>query len=204
MLLVAICGAVLIVLYSRQPSAANAEPSAFSFSFGGSALTSQLATANGDLALAQAELARMNEIFQFSSQYGIGADLARSIHDIAQAEGIAPELAFRLVSIESRFNERATSPVGAVGLTQLMLPTARYFQKGITREQLYDRETNLRIGFRYLRTLIREQDGDIRLALLIYNRGPVAVNTAMARGADPGNGYDTAVMQGYKGSGIVE
>lgn len=202
--LVAICGAVLIVLYSRKPSAANAEPSAFSFSFGQSDLTGQLATANGDLALAKAELARLNEIFQFSSQYGIGADLARSIYDIAQAEGIAPELAFRLVSIESRFNERAVSPVGAVGLTQLMLPTARYFEKGVTREQLNDREINLRIGFRYLRSLIREQDGNVRLALLIYNRGPVAVNNARAQGIDPGNGYDTAVMKGYKGTGIVE
>lgn len=204
-LLLAICGAAVVLYQSRKPQDANAQPSAFSFSLrGASDLNDQLAEASGDLALAQAQIDRMNKVFRFSSHYGIGADLAQSIHDIALAEGIAPELAFRLVSIESEFNERAVSPVGAVGLTQLMLPTAKYFQKDVTREQLYKREVNLRIGFRYLRSLIREQDGDVRLALLIYNRGPVAVNAARAKGIDPGNGYDRMVMKGYLGNGIVE
>ena len=106
--------------------------------------------------------------------------------------------------LESEFNERATSPVGAVGLTQLMLPTARYFQKGITRDGLYDRDTNLRIGFRYLRGLIRENEGDVRIALLMYNRGPVAVQRARREGRDPSNGYDRLVLSGYRGDGVVE
>ena len=134
----------------------------------------------------------------------MGADLATSIYDISLAEGIEPELGFRLVRVESEFNERATSPVGAVGLTQLMLPTARYFQKGITREQLYDRDTNLRIGFRYLRTLVRENKGNVRLALLVYNRGPVAVQAAQEQGLDPSNGYERVVLGDYRGRGTME
>ena len=113
-------------------------------------------------------------------------------------------LAFRLVRVESEFNEKATSPVGAVGLTQLMPSTARYFQKGITKNQLYDRETNLRLGFRYLRTLINEYDGNLKLALLVYNRGPAAVERARAAGLDPANGYDRMVAGGYKGNGGVD
>jgi soluble lytic murein transglycosylase-like protein len=164
----------------------------------------ELEAARGELDLANAQLQRWNSIYKFSSRYRIGADLAASIHDVALAEGIEPELAFRLVKVESQFNERATSPVGAIGLTQLMLPTARYFEKGVTRERLYDRETNLRIGFRYLRTLVREYKGDVRLALLVYNRGPLAVETLRGMGLDPSNGYDASVMKGYSGRGVVD
>ena len=142
--------------------------------------------------------------FHITSTFKIAADLATSIYDISLAEGIDPQLAFRLVRVESEFNERATSPVGAVGLTQLMLPTARYFQKGITRDQLYDRETNLRIGFRYLRSLVREYKGNVQLALLVYNRGPQAVQNSRDQGLDPSNGYERVVMKGYKGRGIID
>src|SRR5215207_3570454 len=164
----------------------------------------ELESARGSLDLANAQLQRWNRIYNYSSRYRIGADLAASIHDIALAEGIEPDLAFRLVRVESEFNERATSPVGAVGLTQLMLPTARYFEKGITREGLYDRETNLRIGFRYLRTLVREYKGNVQLALLVYNRGPQAVQNSRDQGLDPSNGYERVVMKGYKGRGVID
>ena len=167
-------------------------------------MRAQLDQTRGELDLANAQLQRWNRIYNYSSRYNIGADLAAAIHDISLAEGIEPELAFRLVKIESQFKERATSPVGAVGLTQLMLPTARYFEKGVTRERLYDRELNLRVGFRYLRTLIREYDGDVQLALLVYNRGPQAVEAARDKGRDPSNGYEHAVMQGYSGAATVD
>jgi soluble lytic murein transglycosylase-like protein len=164
----------------------------------------ELDKTRGELDLANAQLARWNKIFTYSSQYRISADLAADIYDISQAEGIAPDLAFRLVRVESEFNERATSPVGAVGLTQLMPETANWFEKGVTRARLYDRQTNLRVGFRYLRTLIKEQKGNVKMALLVYNRGPVAVNAARANGENPSNGYDNAVTRGYKGSGVVD
>lgn len=167
-------------------------------------IQSELDATRGELDLANAQLARWNQVFNFSSRYRIAADLAADIYDIANAEGIEPELAFRLVRTESEFNERATSPVGAVGLTQVMPATARYFEKGATRASLYDRKTNLRVGFRYLRTLIKQQDGDVKMALLVYNRGPVAVTKARASGVNPSNGYDRIVMKGYKGDGVVD
>jgi soluble lytic murein transglycosylase-like protein len=167
-------------------------------------LRNQLDAARGELELANSQLDRWHRIFAFSSRFSVPADLAGSIYDISLAEGIEPELAFRLVRVESEFNERATSPVGAVGLTQVMLPTARYFEKGITREQLYDRNTNLRIGMRYLRTLIREYKGNVQIALLVYNRGPAAVMASRENGQDPSNGYDRVIMRGYKGRGVVD
>jgi soluble lytic murein transglycosylase-like protein len=162
------------------------------------------ANASGELELARNQLARADKVIAYSSAYKIPADLAASIYDIALAEGIEPDLGFRLVRLESDFNERATSPVGALGLTQLMPPTARYFDKSATRENLYERDRNLRIGFRYLRTLIREYKGDLKLALLVYNRGPAAVEAALDMGLDPANGYDRIVMKGYRGQGTVD
>ena len=190
---------------SRSPSEASAQTASFLEERSAmQRMELELNAARGELDLANAQLARWNRVFTYSSKYNIGADLAADIFDIANAEGIEPDLAFRLVRVESQFNERATSPVGAVGLTQLMPATAKYFEKGVTRAKLYDRRTNLRIGFRYLRTLIREQKGNVKMALLVYNRGPVAVNAARARGANPSNGYDHAVTKGYSGRGVVD
>jgi soluble lytic murein transglycosylase-like protein len=124
--------------------------------------------------------------------------------DVAQAEGIDPELAFRLVKLESDFNVHATSPVGALGLTQVMPSTARFYDRGITAQRLYDPNTNLRIGFRYLRGLVNEYNGNVGLALVVYNRGPAAVAKSQALGNNPSNGYDRILTKGYRGRGIVD
>jgi soluble lytic murein transglycosylase-like protein len=76
-------------------------------------------------------------------------------------------------------------------------------EKGVTREQLFDPRTNLRIGFRYLRSLLDQYHGDVRLALLAYNRGEDAVWRDVRAGINPGNGYDRFVMQDYKGKGLL-
>ena len=205
-MLAAFAASVGYAVNDSGPAEAKAEAPRFPVVIGSEAtrLRAELDAARGELDLANAQLDRWHKIFNFSSQYRVGADLATSIYDISLAEGIEPELGFRLVRVESEFNERATSPVGAIGLTQLMLPTARYFQKGLTREGLYDRETNLRIGFRYLRTLVREYKGDVQLALLVYNRGPAAVEKSREQGLDPSNGYERVVMKGYKGKGVID
>jgi soluble lytic murein transglycosylase-like protein len=126
--------------------------------------------------------------------YRVPDALAADIHEAAVANDIDPEIAFGLVRTESGFRTSATSPVGAVGLTQLMPATARWMQPGVTRSQLRDEETNLRIGFRYLRELIDKYDGDTRMALLAYNRGPGTVDRVLKRGGNPDNGYARKVM----------
>ena len=147
-------------------------------------------------------LRHWHRVYRLAGHYGVSPDLAATIHDIALAEGIEPDLGFRLVRAESEFNERATSPVGAVGLTQVMPGTARHYVRGVSRRHLYDRRLNLHVGFRYLRGLIREYKS-LRLALLVYNRGPVAVDAALKRGDDPANGYEEVVAKGYEGRGVV-
>ncbi|MFW6079729.1 MAG: transglycosylase SLT domain-containing protein, partial [Gemmatimonadota bacterium] len=129
-------------------------------------------------------------------RYGITRDLAEDIYDTAVDEGIEPEIAFGLVNTESAFRPRAVSSVGARGLTQLMPATAGWLQPGLSGEQIFDRDTNLRLGFRYLNQLIDQYDGDLRLALLAYNRGPGTVDRVLARGGNPDNGYADMVLGG--------
>lgn len=152
---------------------------------------------------AHLDLGRWHRVYSFASRYRITPELAGAIHDAAVGEGIEPELAFRVVRVESEFNERATSRVGAVGLTQLMPATARHFVPNVTRKQLYNRDLNLRVGFRYLRGLIKEYKS-VRLALLVYNRGPVAVQAALDSGQDPANGYERVVLGDYRGRGLLD
>jgi soluble lytic murein transglycosylase-like protein len=149
-----------------------------------------------------AQLERWNAIYTNSRRYKITTELSAAIYDAAVAEDIDPALAFPLVRLESRFKERALSSVGAVGLTQLMVNTARGYIPGVTREDLYDRDLNLTIGFRHLRSLIR-QYRDVQIALLVYNRGGEAVALDRELGLDPSNGYDRIVLKGYRGKGVL-
>jgi Transglycosylase SLT domain len=89
------------------------------------------------------------------------------ISKIAIETGLDPKLLHALVIIESAYNVRAVSPVGARGLTQLMPGTAA--ELGV--RDVYDTEQNLRAGARYLAIQIG-RFSDIRLALAAYNSGP--------------------------------
>jgi soluble lytic murein transglycosylase-like protein len=191
-----------MLVKSQQPEDARAEAGSLLL-LGGSSQDrrAELDDLRGELDLATAELERLREIVEYSARYAIGADLASDIMDVALAEGIDPELAFRLVKLESDFNPKAMSPVGALGLTQLMFPTARYFDRSVTKDDLLKPRTNLRIGFRYLRTLLSEYKS-VRTAVLVYNRGPVAVESAISEGRDPANGYERVILKGYKGDGL--
>jgi hypothetical protein len=134
------------------------------------------------------------------ADFELSRDLAEDIYDMAQEAGIDPEVAFGLVMAESSFKNSSTSRVGAVGLTQLMPSTARWLEPGTTREDLRDTETNLRIGFRYLKDLIDKYDGNVDLALTAYNRGPGTVDRVLKRGGNPDNGYADFVKTGEVGS----
>lgn len=134
------------------------------------------------------EAERLGEEYR-TQGYRVTPQLAVQIGKAAAEFEIEPNVAFGLVRAESSFRNVATSPVGAVGLTQLMPRTAAWMEPGVSRAQLRDPETNLRIGFKYLRYLLDKYEGDEKLALLAYNRGPGTVDNALRRGRNPDNGY---------------
>jgi soluble lytic murein transglycosylase-like protein len=160
-------------------------------------LGQQLDAANGEVALAKLQLDRANAILANSAKYQIPADLAAAIYDIALAEGIDPALGYQLVKIESSFKADARSSAGALGYTQVQPATAKFYEPSVTEKELFQRDVNLRIGFRFLNDLLERFDRDTHLALLAYNRGPTKVTQILARGGDPANGYSAAVLKGY-------
>jgi hypothetical protein len=211
LLVLGFCAATGVIAASREPATVNAEPapkaerSSFFITPGEARkLQNELASTRGELDLVRAQFDRASHIIEYSRRYAITAGMAASIFDAALGEGIDPDLAFRLVRLESEFNPRAKSPVGAVGLTQLMPTTATQYQKGVTVQDLYDGDTNLKIGFRYLRNLLKLYGGNVEVALVAYNRGEDAVDADRKAGRDPRNGYQRRVMGNYRGTGIVQ
>ncbi|MDP9132079.1 MAG: transglycosylase SLT domain-containing protein, partial [Nitrospirota bacterium] len=98
---------------------------------------------------------------------------------------VDPYLAAAIIREESQYDEKALSVVGAVGLMQLMPVTAnavaqRYGFPSVGREELFDRETNIRLGVRYLGQLLDQYGGNVAYAVAAYNAGPIAVNNWMA------------------------
>jgi hypothetical protein len=96
----------------------------------------------------------------------------------AEAYDIPVDLFRRLVQQESGFDPNAVSPVGARGLGQVMPATARdpgYGVRPLAAEDLMNPSENLRFSAEYLSAMLREFDGNERLALAAYNAGPGAV-----------------------------
>ena len=93
------------------------------------------------------------------------------MRDAAQRRGIDPYLVAAVVREESSYYPKATSPVGARGLMQLMPTTARLMSPG---GDLEDPGFNIELGTRFLAGLMREFI-DPRLALAAYNAGPTRV-----------------------------
>ena len=81
---------------------------------------------------------------------------------------------------ESAFNPRAVSRSGAVGLMQLMPPTARHTASRARLEQpsqrdLFDPVANIELGAHYLAELMDRYDGHRVLVAGAYNAGPSRV-----------------------------
>ena len=98
--------------------------------------------------------------------------IVKQASEIAQGYNIEPRLVLAIIQQESRFNARARSHKGAIGLMQLLPETASRF--GVSN--IYNPEQNIKGGVRYLSWLLNEYRGDVALALAGYNAGEKAVD----------------------------
>jgi len=127
------------------------------------------------------------------------------IREASVTHGIDYELLQAMIATESGFNPQAVSPKGAIGLMQLIPPTAaRYGVKddkySLAEEKLTDPEINIRAGSRYLNYLIKLFPGQIELAIAAYNAGEGAVKRAGNKIPDypETQNYVKTVMQLYQ------
>ncbi|SNB45850.1 tetratricopeptide repeat protein [Geobacter sp. DSM 9736] len=97
----------------------------------------------------------------------------------ATQQGIPDSLVYSIIRAESSYLPTALSPVGAVGLMQLMPATASAVAKQPVPEvksRLVQPDFNIRLGTKHMKDLLRTYDGDLVSAVAAYNAGAGNVN----------------------------
>jgi len=120
----------------------------------------------------------------------------------ARKNDLDPLLLAALARVESGFNPFATSDVGARGLLQLTPWTGRSLATtgGVplnASAELYDIETNISLGARYLADLLQQFD-TVDQALLAYNRGATGARAVLKTPDAP------RALAGYPHTVLVE
>lgn len=101
-----------------------------------------------------------------------------------------------IIAIESRGNYQATNQGGyaGIGLTQLVLSTARMYDKDVQQSELLTIPKNLQIAMKYFIDLLERFHGNSAIAVIAWNRGPNGVDRLFALGQSPENGYTMKVF----------
>lgn len=120
--------------------------------------------------------------------------IAKAIHRNCLIYKRDPDFVLALIEIESNFNPKAISSVGAEGLMQVM---PHWKEQLAIAGDLKNPEVNIKYGiqiFGFYDTMYK----DVETALMAYNRGPRNVDNDLMRGADPSrNGYADKFMKVY-------
>jgi len=106
-----------------------------------------------------------------------------SVERHAKANGIPPELAHAVVTVESRYNPNARGSGGVMGLMQIKHRTAMGIGYRGSAAGLLDAETNLQYGMRYLAGAYKLAGGDTCGTIVKYSGGHRAsrMNSHQAR-----------------------
>jgi hypothetical protein len=102
------------------------------------------------------------------------AFIERRLRKIAREMGVAPGLALSMAKVESKFDHKAVSAKGAIGVLQVM-PHVAWEEYEVTAEKLFDPDVNIRIGLTVMKSLLRRFEHNLDLSLAAYNAGPTRV-----------------------------
>jgi len=122
------------------------------------------------------------------------------ISEAAQAYGLPFAFIKAVIRIESNFNPKAVSRVGAMGLMQLMPGTAE--DMGVSDP--FDPRQNIFGGTKYLRLMTNRYNGDINLVLSAYHAGPGNVDKVSGVPFDATQDYVRNVYGWYQRYGQQE
>lgn len=93
------------------------------------------------------------------------------IQSYAKEYGVPVALAHAIVKVESNFNAKARGRAGEIGLMQIKPATARMMGYSGSAKGLYDPETNIKFGMKYLAKAHELSGGTTCGTVLKYNAG---------------------------------
>ncbi|UYJ16944.1 MAG: lytic transglycosylase domain-containing protein [Veillonellaceae bacterium] len=95
------------------------------------------------------------------------------IEKSAEEQHVSPSLLQAVILTESKFDAKAVSHVGAVGMMQLMPETAEWIseESGLPADDLNRPDENIPLGAWYLNFLLKKYHNNEVLALAAYNAG---------------------------------
>lgn len=120
--------------------------------------------------------------FELPKQKLTKEEIKRRLVFWAVKRNLQPSLVLSVAQVESGFNPELVSPVGAIGLMQIMPSNAKRVRK--TVQQLMDAEHSAQGGTQILDEDIRAQRGSVRKGLQQYNGGPTCVRIIEECGTD--------------------
>jgi soluble lytic murein transglycosylase-like protein len=128
--------------------------------------------------------------------------LAHTIVEESERYGLDPTLTFAVIRVESGGYHLAVSPVGALGLMQLLPSTAEELARkhGLSwrgPNSLFDPILNVKLGTAYLSQLERKY-GSMNTALAAYNWGPGRIDRRLRSGGSVPRIYREQVMKFYE------
>ena len=113
--------------------------------------------------------------------------------DQAAAEAqLDPRLIAAVIRVETNYHPSAESYKGAVGMMQIMPPTAKSILQerefeGLSLKDMEEPEVNIRVGTWYLAMLLNKHDQDVVKAVASYNAGPANVSDWLEKGVWDGS-----------------
>ncbi len=125
--------------------------------------------------------------------YHTARDIAAAIYKYARRNQRDPDLILSMIRIESAFDPRAVSKMGAMGLMQVM---PQWIDVLDIQCDLYDPDCNIKYGLQILGSY-EQLYGNLDMALTAFNRGPGPVDYALMRGKNPDNGYADKIREVY-------
>lgn len=153
--------------------------------------------------------ARAIEAYLTSRHTGLSRSEIHRLSGVIIAEalrhGVEPGLVLAVIEVESTGYHRAVSPVGALGLMQILPSTGEELasKHGVTwygAETLFDPVVNVKLGTAYLKELSDRYD-HVPTALAAYNWGPSRIDRRLRQGSSLPEIYVKRVMQAYDGVG---
>ena len=114
----------------------------------------------------------------------------------AMEYSVDPLLVYAVIKAESNFDENVVSNSNAKGVMQLMDKTAQEVAGNIMSEidfeadMLFDAETNIKLGTKYLSDLLQKYSGNYYIAVAAYNAGIGTVDKWITDGVIKKDGSD--------------